>query len=65
MAITKEKIIENLNGDLSCEYQAMIQYIQHSGVITGAVHGDIQKELVVHANEELQHAITLTDQIDY
>lgn len=65
MDITPEKLIENLNGDLSYEYQAMIQYIQHSGVITGAAYGDIQKELVVHANEELQHAIILADQIDY
>ena len=28
-------------------------------------YGDIIKELKIHANEEVQHAITLADQIDY
>lgn len=65
MAITKEKLIKNLNLDLAWEYTAAIQYVQHSGVITGAAYGDIKKEIILHANEELQHAITLADQIDY
>ena len=33
--------------------------------MTGAAYGDIIKELKVHANEEIQHAMTLADQIDY
>lgn len=33
--------------------------------MTGAQYGDIIKELRVHANEEIQHAITLADQIDF
>jgi bacterioferritin len=65
MAITTEDLIKLLNGDLAKEYMAMVQYVQHSGVITGAAYGDIKKEIVVHAGEELQHAITLADQIDY
>jgi bacterioferritin len=51
--------------DLAWEYTAAIQYIQHSGVIPGAAFGDIKKEIILHANEEIQHAITLADQIDY
>jgi len=65
VATTKEKLVERLNGDLAREYTAIVQYTQHSGVITGAEYGDIKKELIVHAGEELQHALTLADQIDY
>lgn len=65
MNITKEKLIKKLNVDLAWEYTAAVQYIQHSGVITGAAYGDIKKEIIIHANEEIQHAITLADQIDY
>jgi len=65
MSVTKEKLVELLNGDLAKEYQAAVQYVQHSGVITGAAYGDIKKEITIHAGEELGHAITLADQIDY
>jgi len=33
--------------------------------MTGAAYGDIIKELKVHANEEVQHAMLLADQIDF
>jgi bacterioferritin len=33
--------------------------------MTGAAYGDIIKELKIHANEEIQHAMLLADQIDY
>ena len=65
MAVTKEKLIELLNLDLSLEYSAGIQYIQHAAVMTGAQYGDIIKELKSHANEEFGHAMVLADQIDY
>jgi bacterioferritin len=65
MAITKEELIKLPNLDLSKEYTAIVQYTQHTGVITGAAYGDVKKELAVHATEELQHALTLADQIDY
>jgi bacterioferritin len=65
VAITKEELIKLLNIDLSKEYTAIVQYTQHTGVLTGAAYGDIKKELMVHAAEELQHALTLADQIDY
>ena len=65
MIVTKEQLIEKLNNDLAWEYTAAIQYVQHSGVITGAAYISIRKEIIVHAAEELQHAITLSDQINY
>ena len=65
MEITIEKLIDLLNMDLELEYSAAIQYINHSAVMTGAAYGDIIKELKIHANEEVQHAMILSDQIDY
>ena len=65
MAIELSKLIDLLNKDLSLEYTAIVQYVQHGGVLTGAEYGDIVKEIKIHATEELQHAITLAEQIDY
>ena len=65
MAITQEKLLNLLNKDLELEYSAAIQYINHAAVMTGAAYGDIIKELKIHANEEIQHAMILADQIDY
>ena len=65
MSITTDKLIELLNHDLELEYSAAIQYINHSAVMTGAAYGDIIKEIKIHANEEIQHAMILADQIDF
>lgn len=65
MDITKEQLLEKLNEDLAWEYAAMIQYVQHASVVTGAEYESIIAELLVHANEEMQHAIQLSDQIDF
>lgn len=65
MAVTMEKLIDLLNMDLELEYSAAIQYINHAAVMTGAAYGDIIKELKIHTNEEIQHAMILADQIDY
>jgi len=63
--MTKEEMIGLLNKDLSLEYSAAVQYIQHQAVLKGAKYQSIQKELIVHANEEIGHAIQLADQIAY
>ena len=65
MVVKQEKLIGLLNKDIELEYSAAIQYINHAAVMTGAVYGDIIKELKIHANEEIQHAVILADQIDY
>ncbi|MCH7731800.1 MAG: ferritin-like domain-containing protein [Candidatus Marinimicrobia bacterium] len=65
MEITLKKLLTALNKDLEWEYAAAIQYTQHAAVITGAKYESIQKELLVHAQEEMQHAVMLTEQIDY
>ena len=65
MDVTIEKLVDLLNIDLELEYSAAIQYINHAAVMTGAAYGDIIKELKIHANQEVQHAMILADQIDY
>jgi bacterioferritin len=64
-AITKKKLVELLNRDLSLEYTACIQYTQHQSVLKGAMYQNIQKELIIHAQEELAHAVIIADQIAY
>jgi len=63
--ITKKHLIELLNKDLGLEYTAIIQYTQHQGTLKGAMYQNMQKELIIHAQEELQHATILSAQIDY
>ncbi len=65
MKMTKQKLVANLNKDIEWEYSAAIQYVQHASMITGAKYGSIQKELLVHAQEELQHAVMVSDQVSY
>ena len=64
-SITKEKLLELLNNDLALEYTAIVQYTQHQGVLKGAMYQSIQKELIIHAQEELAHATILSAQIEY
>lgn len=63
--ISREKLIELLNEDLSREYQAIIAYVVYSQVLKGAAYMNIAAELEVHAEEELAHALTISKQIDY
>jgi bacterioferritin len=63
--LTRKQLIDLLNEDLSREYQAIIAYVVYSQVLKGAQYMKIAEELEVHAGEELQHAITLSNQIDY
>ena len=65
MTISKEQLIAELNKDLEWEYAAAVQYVQHAAVLTGAQYDGIKKELVIHAQEELQHANMLAEQIDF
>ena len=61
----REKLIADLNDDLSREYQAIIGYVIYSQTLKGAAYMAIAKELEAHAKQELTHAITIAKQIDY
>ena len=65
MKITKKKLIEELNKDLEWEYAAAVQYVQHAAAISGPQYDSIQKELIIHSQEEMQHAVMLSEQIDF
>src|SRR5450759_158184 len=63
--MTRKKFIDALNEDLSREYQAIIGYVNYSQVLKGAAYMNIAGELAVHAKEELDHALTISNHIDY
>ncbi len=64
-AVTREQLIEALNGDLAREYQAIIAYVVYSQVLKGAKYMSIASQLELHSKEELSHALTISRQIDY
>ena len=64
-SITRERLIELLNEDLSREYQAIIAYVVYSQVLKGAEYMSIAGELEKHAAQELKHALIISNQIDY
>ncbi len=63
--VSREKLIDALNGDLAREYQAIISYVIYSQVLKGAAYMSIAEELAKHAEEELKHALVISKQIDY
>jgi len=65
MPVSKKKLLEELNKDLEWEYAAAVQYIQHASVMGGAKYDSIAKELIIHSQEEMQHALMVSQQIDF
>jgi bacterioferritin len=63
--ITRDLLADLLNEDLSREYQAIIAYVVYSQVLKGAEYMNIAAQLEEHAHQELQHALTISRQIDY
>jgi len=63
--ISRERLAELLNEDLSREYQAIIAYVVYSQVLSGAEYMGIAAQLEIHARQELEHALIISRQIDY
>jgi bacterioferritin len=63
--VDKSDFIDHLNGDLSTEFQSIVQYVQHSATVKGAEYGSIVAEMAQHLGQELEHAKTLAAQIDF
>ena len=61
----RQMLIAALNEDLSREYQAIIAYVNYSQVLKGAAYMKIADELAVHAKEELNHALQISNYVDY
>lgn len=58
---TKEQFIKLLNKALEWEFAAAIQYVQHAAVITGPEYDAISAELIIHSNEEMIHAVSVSN----
>src|SRR6201992_2499270 len=63
--VSREEMVKLLNEDLAREYQAVIAYTVYSQVLKGAEYMSIADQLAIHAKQELDHALTLSRQIDY
>src|ERR1035441_3258054 len=63
--VTRERLAELLNEDLSREYQAIIGYVVYSQVLKGAEYMNIADQLILHAKQELDHALIIARQVDY
>ena len=63
--ISRERLAELLNEDLSREYQAIIAYVVYSQVLKGPEYMSIAEQLELHAKQELDHAMIIARQVDY
>jgi bacterioferritin len=63
--ISRDRLADLLNEDLSREYQAVIAYVVYSQVLKGAEFMNIADQLEIHARQELDHALIIARQIDY
>lgn len=60
-----EEVIRGLNIDLSWEYAAIVQYIQHAASLHGAEYFAVIDEIEKHIEDEKNHAITISNMIQY
>ncbi len=58
-----KKLLEMLNGALSEEWLAYYQYWVGARLMEGPMRSEIEPELLVHANEELNHAVLVVNRI--
>jgi bacterioferritin len=61
--VSKDELIELLNGDLSREYQAIITYIQYAASVTGPYRTELKNFFLGEVPDETMHAQYLADKI--
>lgn len=61
--MTREALIEALNGDLAGEYQAVIMYTTYAATVTGPHRPMLKQFFAAEIPEELAHAQFLADKI--
>lgn len=61
--MTKEELIEALNGDLAGELQAVIQYLTYAAAVTGPHRPVLKEFFAAEIPDELGHAQFLADKI--
>lgn len=62
-SVDVEKLIEMLNAALSEEWLAYYQYWIGARLMEGPMRSEVEPELLVHADEELGHAVLVVDRI--
>ncbi|MBW6458089.1 MAG: ferritin [FCB group bacterium] len=58
-----KKLIDMLNAALCEEWLAYYQYWIGARVLEGPMRTEVEPELLIHANEELNHAVMVVDRI--
>lgn len=61
--VSREELVELLNGDLSREYQAIITYIQYAASVTGPSRQELKNFFSAEVPDETRHAQYLADKI--
>lgn len=61
--VSKEQLVELLNGDLSREYQAIITYIQYAASVTGPYRQELKQFFNDEIPDETMHAQYLADKV--
>ncbi len=61
--VTREELVELLNGDLSREYQAIITYVQYAASVTGPYRQELKQFFSNEVPDETRHAQYLADKI--
>ena len=64
-AAARKALVQGLQEDLAREYTAIIQYVILSQVRDGAKYMNIADQLKEHAHQELDHALAISQQLDY
>jgi bacterioferritin len=63
LKVDTKELIQMLNGALSEEWLAYYQYWIGARVMEGPMRSEIEPELLVHADQELNHAVMVVDRI--
>jgi bacterioferritin len=63
--VDQAKFIELLNADLEMEYRSIVQYVQHLAIAKGAEFQAVSDAVRPHLKQEVEHATTLAEQIDF
>jgi len=62
-SVDKGKLLEMLNAALSEEWLAYYQYWIGARLMEGPMRSEVEPELLVHADEELNHAVMVVERI--
>jgi bacterioferritin len=62
-SVDKEKLLEMLNAALAEEWLAYYQYWIGARLMEGPMRSEVEPELLVHADEELGHAVMVVERI--